>query len=593
MSAYESTGGPITERPRAARRNRASGGGDLTGWVGMAGIALFLVMGGAPLRGGVGSLDPWFYTGYVNNYGWMLEHFGRTYYSTRVAAIWPQEWLYTVFGDGAYAITRWLLLMAAGGSLALFLRQHGRPLLAYPAGIALMVFAPFLVEASTDYTPVFALAFALVALPLLGRGKVWSICLGGAAVSLALNSYEGSLHTTVPIVAAFLIGAILHRVSPRVLLVRASWFGVGLAGTQVLLSSIMVIRYGWERSNWFFQEASISIADRMMGGLAADWAVPWDNPYTQMTTSVIVIAAWVTILMVGAWTRRSGERIVLTSIACGLAITIGLVLVSHLILHSGMVGLSYGVVWAVLPAFIGTWLALTITAEGSSSRWIGCGALVGALMLGFLFGGLLAPEPAVRGVWWAAAATAMGLAAYSGFAQFAQRRGLAQAISALLAAGVVIPLAPMTTSSNTGYALASNALRGSDARADGLHETARAFHSYVTRTVPPGVPFRVFYKGSLNLTSVQSTVLWGFTCLGCVGPNPFPEYTTLIQTAIRTGGVQAVVLVAETRGSVARAAQAAVRSGDFQERLPITRLGSAAYPIWATTLRADSDLPIR
>src|SRR5262249_15620392 len=138
-----------------------------------------------------GFLDPYFYTGYVNRYGQLLERYGNTYYATRIADIFPQRALSAVFGfEGGYYAWHYLLAVAALGSVYAIARRHaGAPTAAIVT--AALVAAPWLPRALIwDYVDGAAISFILVGIYFLlaSRARMplrWAAA--GVSFSLAVS----------------------------------------------------------------------------------------------------------------------------------------------------------------------------------------------------------------------------------------------------------------------------------------------------------------------------------------------------------------------------------------------------------------------
>ena len=56
---------------------------------GFVGSLLFLLLGPYTNFSANGALDPWFYTGYFTNFSYMVQHYGHTYYVSRLPWILP------------------------------------------------------------------------------------------------------------------------------------------------------------------------------------------------------------------------------------------------------------------------------------------------------------------------------------------------------------------------------------------------------------------------------------------------------------------------------------------------------------------------
>lgn len=93
----------------------------------VAPIAWVLAGGTSMLQAGV--IDANVYTGYVNNYGVLLERYGLTYYSTRIATIFPERLLGDVIGRlPGYLAWHYLLAVASLGAIyGIARRFYGPP----------------------------------------------------------------------------------------------------------------------------------------------------------------------------------------------------------------------------------------------------------------------------------------------------------------------------------------------------------------------------------------------------------------------------------------------------------------------------------
>lgn len=561
--------------------------GDVAGWTLLGAFAFFLVSGGAAFRGGLGSIDAWVYTGYINDYEDLVERFGRTYYSARIAAIWPQELAYAAMGEPAYELVRWLLLMACGGALALLLRRFGSARVAYSAGLSAMAFPVLLAPLTDDYTVGVALAFVFVSLPLLASGSAPGLIAAGFALSLAMNANEVSVHMSVPVVVAFGAAVLVREGGARRLLKATTLVTGGALAAQVVLSLAMSMRLGWDRSNYFFQEASLKIAGELAGGLAENWAASWLNPYTRITTMAIAVTAACVFVAVIATAKRIAGRGDLAAVSVGLLTALGLVIFVHVVIHSAMVGTAFGIVWVAMPAFVAGWVAFGLLANTSRLEYLAPIAAAIAMAVGFCFATPLAVSTTAEVLWWVAltiVATCLVAGLMSRAARTAQRT-LVGALGALVA--VVIPLGPLTAAaaSLTGYALVSTGSASEPTSAYGVHALARSFHDYVKREVPPGTPFTVYYPDSPLLTSVQSTVLWGYSCASCGRKSPFPAMPATLRRSIAASGVEALVLLTPSRGELSRAVRSATSAPSvWGRRTPVQGVSGGSLRLWAVTL---------
>src|SRR5262249_20760296 len=146
--------------------------------------------GGATLMQN-GFLDPYFYTAYSNNYGALLHRYGATYYSSRIAFIFPERWLSGLFGyEAGYYLWHYLLAIAALGSVYVLARRRQGVATAAVVTLFLVVCPWFPRTLAWDYIDGATITFLLVGIFFLlgsrARRQVrWP--LAGVFFSLAVN----------------------------------------------------------------------------------------------------------------------------------------------------------------------------------------------------------------------------------------------------------------------------------------------------------------------------------------------------------------------------------------------------------------------
>jgi hypothetical protein len=560
---------------------------------GLGVLTFFIVAGGAVLFGAIGYLDPWIYTGYIQDYGEQLSRWGRTYYSARVAAIWPQGILNDLFGDLSYLVARWLILMGCGTGVALYLRRYGSRWVAYAGGGAMMVSAPLLLEMQDDYTQEVAIAYALLALPLLtARRWPWAIA-GGALMSLAVNAHEGVVYLAIPLL---ILAAVQVATGPgpvRQFAIRTGCLIGGALAVQALLSFIMAAQYGWVRSNWYFQEIQLKFASELSGGLARNWSVPWDNPYGRVMTTVIVVVVWLAVAgTVVAVRRVPGWRLTLGTGLGALAL-LGLILYSHFVKGVGFVGLAYYLVFATTFVTLAAWAIAAQFARGALARPIAITGIVFAFTITFLLPAALAVGSTWNVLWWAGVGIAFGalIAATTGHLRVGKGRGIA--IGALALAALVIPLGPHSTAEPVPdlYRAVTGAAKptaAAGARAEGVRGLAMQFFEYVQDTAPVGVPFLVYYPGRPEFNSIQSMTLWGYSCVDCAsGAAAFPGFSGSATERLRAAGSPLLIVMANSREDLMRALRNAEGLGlGYSDLGPIHDMESGSQRIWIGSITA-------
>ena len=107
----------------ADRRASVSGTLAEAAYVALLPVALFLAYEVSPINQ-AGFLDPWLYTGFINNFEDLVARYGLTYYSVRFGLIFPHYILAQVFGPVAgYLTFCYLMYLLAGVPLYLLFRK--------------------------------------------------------------------------------------------------------------------------------------------------------------------------------------------------------------------------------------------------------------------------------------------------------------------------------------------------------------------------------------------------------------------------------------------------------------------------------------
>ncbi len=584
----------------------------ITGIAAIAALATVLVSGTVVLYGAIGYLDPWIYTGYIQSYGDLLERFGRTYYSTRVGALWPSAILYEGLGDAAYVVSRWLTLFAIGMGTVFFLRRLGRPIIAFAGGCALMASTPLLVELADDYTQEIAIAYAVVALACAMSRKAVMWVVAGALGSLAVNSHESVLYMIIPLLVFVIIFHVQgddSRGRGRRILGRLT---AGLSGfilVQIALSLIMAARFGWERSNWYFQEISVDLSRNLASGLARNWEVPFANTYLLVTVTTFVVAGWIALTGIAAYVQRerSAMRLLVAPLAGGTTL-VALILISHFIIGSGFVGWPFMLVMAVVPTLLLAWAALQIIwSQSHLPSWPAVAASAVAIALALVVARYLPGRDLWLVLWITAVATAVGTA---GLAMMLRRHSSpprvlgALGIGAIAVVAVLLPTSPFaTTDGARGVYLSS--LNGPAAMGHDVWALARAFQREVEEQLSDGEYPRFYYSSDSNAQviseqvygelirgdfnwrdSIQSTYLWAYSCMSCDVPHPFPEMNAATRRFIADSKASPVIVMSESPAQVRRATGVveSVDTGLRASEQPIRVVGGRLQ-LWLQFLR--------
>ena len=138
-----------------------------------------------------GMLDPYIYTGYIHHYSDLLQRYGRTYYSTRVAFLFPDIVFVQLLGDEwGYFAFRYLALIVGAASLYDIARRYYSTMLAIVI-VTLFLYSPWTIRSVTyDHYDGFAVIYLLCALNCIliaHRGSLFGSLLAGAFFALAFN----------------------------------------------------------------------------------------------------------------------------------------------------------------------------------------------------------------------------------------------------------------------------------------------------------------------------------------------------------------------------------------------------------------------
>ena len=573
-------------------------------WAGLLAIAaaaFFIVAGGIGLYGGWGYIDPWIYTGLIHEYGDTLARFGRTYYSTRVAAIWPQGLLYSLIGEPAYLLIRWLTLFGAGAGLALALRGLGSRWVGYFAGVALVFFSPLLFELTDDYTQDVAICYAMLAFAAVVRQQPVFAVVAGILSSAALGAHEISIYLLAPALVG-LAAAALPQLGIKGVARQAALFFAGAIGVQVVLSVTMGALYGWTRPNVLFQETAVRFAVSLGQGFAANWSVPWDNTFGRITTAVIITLVWLalTTIAVSRRDRVIPPRLLGATVAMG--VLMAMVLVTHFVFQASYVGTPYTIVTAAVLTLSCAWLALSaLTDNGKGATTAGV-ALALAVATGFLAADTAGRVGIREQIWWGSVAVtlALAVAAFNPWARLAHKhfRSLL-AVGACILAGITVPLAPLTTDGSAhalynsirSIGVAETVEKGPD-----LRKVTVEVQQIVVERVPPDVPLRFWYPsgaGMEHFTSIQSTFLWMGTCILCdQNPNPFPDIPRESATALLDAGIQVLIVLAPSRSLAVQASSiAGTPPLPFTQRDTPVRVSSGSLTVWVAISARPGAIP--
>ncbi len=584
-----------------------SSGWERRRWVVIASLLLIPIVAFAlphlyTINIGQGHIDPFIYTGYADSYGDLLARFGRTYYSNRVTSIWPNAVAIDLFGVAHYEIVRTVQYLMVG--VGAFLAMPRR--IAIPArscaAVGCMASIELATTFGTDYPAGTVVAYSFLAVGCLLHWRTpWGALAVGVFFSLALNAHEGTLYVAIPVLTATAITRLQHGQVKSWLAMLGCWLA-GLVVVQLGLSIAMANAYGWTESNYAFQLTAVRYAIGLAGGGAAGWDAPLLNPNVPILLSLIVTAVVTWLFAIRAMRDRcaqdrTDDEPVLGSSAFApsiwwlpIATTLCcvLILISDLIIHTGIAAWPYAIATILPLSSIAPWLLVfSRRASFRGSHLLPYGLAALACLIPILGSFDIDTQLPMFLLWIVFIATALVL---SVAALVLARKRIAAPLAAFASACAVLVfcLGPLASAHLGGnqyqMAVAGDQIAGSPPQLDGreVQQLAPQFQHYVTSHIPPGTDFVVWYPESpLGLNSVQSTLLYASTCLACRGNSAaFPgikgrEYALLTRSAY------VVVLTAS-----ADEQQVALKALQRVDELSFT-------PVRAQTLNArDGDTPI-
>lgn len=447
-----------------------------------------------------GWIDPYVYAGYINDYSGLLERFGPTYYSERIAFIYPARAFTHLFGlEGGYFVFRFLALASAVAAVfAIGMRFYG-----YAAAILGAVWLSFT--------------------PWLPRSLLWTYCDGMAVVYLLI----GAAFLFVPTYrrlachaaasAAFalavncnlfvlaicgLLGpgwAFFYRREGIIWMARAIIaLTVGFFSTYLALALLLYVQfptYGFSLGH-----ATIRSATRLLAGLGQHWYMPlsaivWQqHNFTLLIPVMFAFAASPGVIRRSILARKQSSRMdfemlvvsYLTSIIC-------FSLVLHFGFHDAWLATPYYISY-FLPGCVLTIVVLAGEAERHGGRIFGNAAVYGGT--GFIlfawFAHPLLPDPAILSswsLWLTVAAVIVGAALTTQYAA---------AASLVLVAGAV--LLSLCLYQNSFYDIRIWSSRA-DAEWDVYHG-AILLEQFVDANVPTNEAVRFWYARNDSLKTI-------------------------------------------------------------------------------------------
>ena len=247
-------------------------------WVACLGFpALFFLTVQKPLTQ-IGTIDPYVYASYINDFAKTVQRFGSTYYAARIAYIYPERGAVSLLGvEAGYYVSRFIALSVATASVfAIGWRYYGLATAVFVS--AWLCFTPWLARSLTwTHYDGFSVVYLLLAGALLLVPVRWRLTghtAAGAVFGLAVNCNLLLLVVGAAFVPGWLVinrdrGArwIIYAVlcllaglvvsfAASILILEAEFPGIGFASAATTLSTSFSLIEGGSRE-WFLPLAQI------------------------------------------------------------------------------------------------------------------------------------------------------------------------------------------------------------------------------------------------------------------------------------------------------------------------------------------------
>ena len=322
-------------------------------------------------------IDPYIYTGYINNFEDLFQRYGVTYYGVRFGLIAPAELAAAALGPvGGYFVLRYALCLIAGLPFYVLVRQRfGRP--AAVTSLSLLLTSPYFARAVLwDHPDASGVPFLFAAISLLlidGRRR-WMRDSGAAlCAGLAIHS---NIFVVAPLAVFVITWTLLSLVWERDIRAIVTRLSILLAGIGVVTAAASAY-YRWRVDVTDMFSVTINKSLELAGGGMVEWrtaGVEWVGREWHVLTPVVLC-----LLALVAWSKRRNtfqEAVMWASAAA----TTGFFYIVQFALNGNSLELFY--YFSYLLPFVFLLVALIVgallNAADARGRWIAAALLVSA-----------------------------------------------------------------------------------------------------------------------------------------------------------------------------------------------------------------------
>jgi hypothetical protein len=322
-------------------------------------------------------VDPYIYTGYINNFDDLFQRYGVTYYGVRFGLVAPAELAAAIFGPvGGYFYLRYAFCLIAGLPFYVLIRQRfGCP--AAVASISLLLTSPYFARAvlwdHPDASGV-PFLFAAISLLLIESHRQW--VLDSCAALCAGLAIHSNIFVAAPLaifVASWTLFLLLWKRDVRAIATRLV---ILLAGIGVI-TAVASAYYLWRAGVTDMFSVTINKSLELAGGGMVAWRTP-GSQWVSREWHVLTPAALCVLALV-AWSARRGtlqEAVMWASAAAATTF--------FYIVQFGFGGNSLELFYyfSYLLPFVFLLVALIVgtllSQSGTRTKWIAAAVLVSA-----------------------------------------------------------------------------------------------------------------------------------------------------------------------------------------------------------------------
>lgn len=530
-------------------------------------------------------LDPYFYTGYINNFVDLVERYGITYYAVRFGLIIPAQLATVIFGSTVgYFVLRYVLALVAGLPFYVLIRQrYGRPTAA--AMFCLLMTSPYLARTVLwDHPDASGVPFLFAAMCLysIEHRQQWLLyACAGACAGMAIHS---NVFTIAPL-AAF-VGA-----SEAVGLAWAGGFRqplrrlLGFAAGVILVTALGAGYYWWRFQIGDIFSVTFSTAMWLVSGGLDTWrstGLDWlGRRWWALTPALLVFLAPL------AWSRRH-PRIDEVALWAGASTATAFFYFNQFVMHGVSLEVFYYFSYALPALFLLFALLIGRLWEHLRPRtqWMAAGLIVVSAVGPWIIYSFdlkyFYPFGLVRHLCVGATAAALFVVATR------MQRG--RSVTTLLATAA-LGLVLFSSFAGKTYAAVVNSRRHQSRLEQDVYNVALQF----MRSVPawqqsPG-QIRFWYSNEPpvnSVRSIQSTYLWEYSKLQGDGPG-LPFLGGYERELVNRPDVKWLALLSENPEQLALGRAALLQNGVRHTAIDHRILSKGAYTLHIEILDLHKD----